>query len=154
MDVRHPTVRRTWRARLPVEFSHFVLFDFTGHFSPASLDTTTDSRWIGRSGDGGALFHADDHNLEADVLVALHDTEPHPDGIDGHSYSGTLRTDTGSLVLAASTASPGDITVDLPAPGSYRLRAHRQPDPIDTSLGDEARCEQWTVHLWPDPTTT
>ncbi|MBY8850848.1 hypothetical protein K7G98_21635, partial [Saccharothrix sp. MB29] len=105
---------------------HFVLFDFTGHFSPASLDTTTDSRWIGRSGDGGALFHADDHNLEADVLVALHDTEPHPDGIDGHSYSGTLRTDTGSLVLAASTASPGDITVDLPAPGSYRESVQQQ----------------------------
>ncbi|KOX21720.1 hypothetical protein ADK67_25470 [Saccharothrix sp. NRRL B-16348] len=146
MTEQRPAVRRTWRARLPVEFGHFVLFDVSGHSSAAGLGTT-DSRWIAVSGAGGAMFHATDRNLEADVVVNLHDTDPGPDNAEDHSYTGGFRTDSGNLLLAASTGSPADITVDLPAPGDYRLSARRLPDLVDTSLGDQARCEQWILRI-------
>lgn len=149
MTEPHPAVRRTWRTRLPVSFSHFVLFDFSGHSSPVDLNTTLDSHWIGQSGPGGALFHTADTNLEAEVLVELHDTEPEAIDTSDHSYTGGFHTASGSLLLAASTGSPDDTPIDLPAPGDYTLTAHRLPEAIDTSFGDEARCEQWIIRLWP-----
>ena len=142
-------VRRTWHARLLVEFSHFVLFDFSGRASPGNLLRNTDSRWVGASGPGGAVFHATDSNLEADVVVELHDTDPGPADPGDYAYTGGFRTDSGNLLLAAVTGSPSDTTVDLPHPGDYRLRAHRLPEPVDTSFGDRARCEQWVVRVWP-----
>jgi hypothetical protein len=148
MTEQQPAVRRTWRTRLPLEFGHFVLFDFAGHSSPADLHTT-DSHWIAVSGAGGAMFHGTDRNLEADVIVNFHDTDHEPDDIGENSYTGGFRTDSGSLLLAASTGSPTDITVDLPAPGDYQLSARRLPGLVDTSLGDQARCEQWILRIWP-----
>ncbi|WP_199440218.1 hypothetical protein [Umezawaea beigongshangensis] len=150
MSGQHPGVRRTWRTRLLVEFSHFVLFDFSGSSSLADLHTATDSHRIGRSGPGGVLLHATDFDLEADVVVELHDTDP---GTDDHSWTGEFHTDSGTLLLASATGAPGDIPVDLPAPGDYRLRARRLPELIDTSFGDEARCEQWVLCVWPAPRT-
>ncbi|MCO1575901.1 hypothetical protein M8C13_09040 [Crossiella sp. SN42] len=140
---------RSYETRIPVEFSHFALFDFLEHSSTRHLHQLNESDWIGQSGEGGAIFHADDTSLEARVLVQLRSGEPTAEEMDSeYSYRGEFSSGSGELLLAAATGSSRDLKIPLMGAGQYKIFAARSPGRIETSLGDSGQCERWEILIW------
>ncbi|HUQ59971.1 hypothetical protein [Lentzea sp.] len=48
------------KARIPIEFSQFVLFDYSGDASVSDVERPTNADWAGCADRGGAVFHASD----------------------------------------------------------------------------------------------
>ncbi|MEV0675928.1 hypothetical protein AB0I60_05320 [Actinosynnema sp. NPDC050436] len=152
-DTTHEIDNR--QVHLPIEFSMFVLIDLLAHPEAQLrlLDDVGHDDWLAHCGVGGALFHADGSNLEAHITLELHPAPPHnPPTGTAHTATGTFRSDSGQVLLAATTGSPDDTTIHLPHPGHYHLHTSRHPDTTTTRTGDESRCEQWTIRIWPATT--
>lgn len=136
----------TINAHLPVEFSHFVLFDHSGEARTTDLLPLRRPGWIAVSGPGGALFNASDRSITTHVTLELWtDTPPTAPAADHHQYEGEFTTESGRLLLAGATGSPDDVAVPLPRPGTYRLRARRLGEAVD----DDVQTESWLLQSWP-----
>lgn len=132
---------RTVRARLPVEFSMFLLFDHFGDARQTELEMPA-GRWIGRAGRGGAAFHASDQSIRAFVELELWSGPPATAG----QFEGAFTTDSGRVMLCSTTASPGDVVVELPGPGEYAVRAARLGESVDE---EGFQTERWRLQVWP-----
>jgi len=140
---------RRYEGRILIEFSHFALFDFFDYTSLSDISTSLDPDWVGQSGPGGAVFHADDRNLQALVIVELWSATPPPvDDLPEYSYAGTFTCGSGKVLLTSVTGGPSSVVVDLDGAGEYHVEAARLPEVIETSRGDEGLCEQWWIRVW------
>ncbi len=138
----------TVSARLLVEFSHFLLFD---HFSDAcvtDLESPRRSDWVGYAGRGGAVFHASDLSIRAHVELELWSAQPPPaDSAHGlPQFEGLFTSDSGRVMLSSVTGAPSDVTVPLPNPGSYAVRAVRLGESVDE---EDTQTEAWRLRVWP-----
>lgn len=81
---------------------------------------------IAISGDGGAAFFTMGEMTDVVVEFELWTAKPVPPGLPfPDDFEGNLTVDTRHLVLGSVTGSPADVVIDLPRPGSFRLRAFR-----------------------------
>ncbi|HWO65460.1 MAG TPA: hypothetical protein VNO31_36045 [Umezawaea sp.] len=143
-------VTRRYEGRVLIEFSHFALFDFFDYTSLSDISTRSDSDRVGQSGPGGAVFQADDRNLEVLATVELWTATPPPAGVlPTYSYSGTFICGSGKVLLTSVTGGPSSVVVELDGPGEYYVEAARLPETLDTLVGDEGRCERWWIRVWP-----
>jgi hypothetical protein len=134
--------------RLPVEFSQFVLFDYFSDASTSDLERPASADWVGCAGRGGALFHASDQSIAAYVELELWSGRPPADEIadDLAWFEGRFTADSGRVVLASTTGSPSDVTIDLPAAPCHAVRAIR----LGVFADDEGRQdERWRLLVWP-----
>ncbi|TQM78169.1 hypothetical protein FHX81_0425 [Saccharothrix saharensis] len=140
----------TITARVSIEFAQFVLFDYTGQATTTDLLARRTPGWIAVAGPGGAVFNAAGRqSLAADVTLELWTDTPPDDPTDPHMvterFDGEFTVDTEQILLACTTGSPNDVTVHLPHPGAYRLRAHRRKQTAE----DVAPTDTWTLQIWP-----
>ncbi|QRP49350.1 hypothetical protein [Amycolatopsis sp. FDAARGOS 1241] len=149
-DVSRPAPDEACRARVLIDHSLFTVFGVFGVFgedSPADLPVPPDPAWLVVAGPGGALCHALDTSLTADVTLELWPPTG-PPGADGTGEH-VFHTSTGRVVIACITASPGDRTVTLNRAGDYRLAARRTAVRPAEDSETGATAEVWQIRLWP-----
>ncbi|SDL85025.1 hypothetical protein SAMN04488074_1146 [Lentzea albidocapillata subsp. violacea] len=137
----------TAQARLLVEFSQFLLFD---HFSDArvtNLEAPRQADWVGYSGHGGAVFHTSGRSIRAHVELELWSAQPAEAALGLPQFEGSFVSDSGRVMLASVTGAPSDVTVALPHPGSYVVRAVRLGESLDE---DDTQTEAWRLQVWPE----
>jgi hypothetical protein len=140
---------RTVEARLLVEFSQFVLFDYFSDARITDLTVPQDSDWIGHTGHGGAIFHAADQSLEAHVRLEVWSEAPPVDSAAAErQFEGVFTSDSGRVILASVTSSPRDVVVELPRSGEHHVRAIRLGKTEATDDGGQE--ESWLLMVWPN----
>ena len=141
----------TITARVSVEFAQFVLFDHTGEATTTDLLRLRTPGRIAVAGPDGAVFNAAGRDvLAAEATLELwtgtlpddHRTAP---PVDAERFDGEFTVDNDQVLPARTTGSPDDVTVNLPQPGTYHLRAHRSRHAAE----DEVSTDTWTLQLWP-----
>ncbi|MET7992886.1 hypothetical protein ABZU76_18545 [Amycolatopsis sp. NPDC005232] len=108
--------------------------------------------WLVTTGRGGALLHASDTTLSAEVTLEIWPPAgpPNADGTDEH----TFHTPNGRVMIAAITASPSDKNVAPPHPGDYKLKARRLATRALEDSDAGAIEEIWCVQFWPAISTS
>ena len=132
---------------IPVDHSQFTIFDVFGddHYSDLALPGPD---WLVVAGPGGALFHASDRALSAEVTLEIWPCAPGepPDSAEDCVF----HTTNGRVMIACINASPSDKTIPLPEPGDYGLRASRIASHNIAEDGDpDVYQEVWNVKIWP-----
>ncbi|SES37540.1 hypothetical protein SAMN05216188_14410 [Lentzea xinjiangensis] len=143
-------ITKSVKARIPVEFSQFVLFDYFGDASVSDLERPANADWVGCVGRGGAVFHASDQSIAAHIEFELWSEQPAVDDAAGElaRFEGRFTAESGRVILASLTGSPSDVTIDLPTASSFAVRATR----LGSSVDDEGRQnEAWRLLVWPVP---
>ena len=141
-------ITSTVKARIPVEFSQFVLFDYFGDASVTDIERPANAGWVGCAGRGGAVFHASDQSIAAYIELELWSTQPAADDLpdDLARFEGRFTADSGRVILASLTGSPSDVTIELPAAPGYGVRAIR----LGSAVDEEGRQnERWRLLVWP-----
>ncbi|WP_157528127.1 hypothetical protein [Nocardia sp. NRRL S-836] len=137
------------KARIPVEFSQFVLFDYFSDASVSDIQRPANADWVGCADRGGAVFHASDQSIAAHIDLELWSEAPADRGLPGDvaRFEGRFTAESGRVILASLTGSPGDVTIDLPTAPHYAIRAIR----LSTSVDEEDRQnEAWRLLVWPE----
>jgi len=134
-----------------VDYHQFHLFDVESRrYSLLDLTPSTDDT-IGISGDGGARFFTLGDMTDVIVDFELWTAEPgQPEQPYERQYRGEFTVDTGRVVLGCTTGSPTDVPIELPHPGAYHLKAHRNSRAtVDPDLPDvNHHSETWLIQVW------
>lgn len=141
-------ITKTVKARIPVEFAQFVLFDYFGDASVSDIERPTNADWVGCAGRGGAVFHPSDQSIAAHVELELWSGQPSADDLhdDLARFEGRFTADSGRVILASLTGSPSDVTIELPPAPGYEVRAIQ----LGSSVDEEGRQnEAWRLLVWP-----
>ncbi|WIV61873.1 hypothetical protein [Amycolatopsis nalaikhensis] len=138
-----------YTATIPVDHSQFTIFDLFGDDHYSNLEIPDAPDWLVVAGQGGALFHASDRALSAEVTLEIWPDEPDEDSA-GAAATHAFSTPNGRVMIACITASPSDKNVPLPGPGDYHLRARRTASRNIAEEGDpDVYQEVWNVKVWP-----
>ncbi|KJK40108.1 hypothetical protein UK23_40560 [Lentzea aerocolonigenes] len=139
---------KTVKARIPVEFSQYVLFDYFGDDSVSDIERPANAGWVGCAGRGGAVFHASDQSIAAYIELQLWSGQPAADDLvdDLARFEGRFTADSGRVILASLTGSTSDVTVELPSAPGYGIRAIRLGSAVDE---EDRQNEEWRLFVWP-----
>jgi hypothetical protein len=144
------SITKTVNARILIEFSQFVLFDYFGDASVSGIERPANADWVGCAGRGGAVFHASDQSITAYIELELWSGQPPADDLADElaRFEGRFTADSGRVILASLTGSPSDVTVDLPVAPGYEVREIR----LGSSVDEEGQQnEAWRLLVWPAP---